>query len=100
MPPFRNIKRGSDKPATGKISPAYAQPSTWKVVSALAGSAWFTYNIYSAAKQIWSWVQYKIELRNHRIAQERPNRLRKRHSKVIPNTSELTIEVAEERGSI
>ena len=100
MPPIRNIKRGSDKSVVEKVSAISAQPSTWKVLSVLAGSAWFTYNLYSAAKQIWGWVQYKLELRNHKIAQERSRGLRKRQSVVIPNKSELTIEIAEEMGSI
>ena len=100
MPPIRNIKRGSDKSVTGEISPIYAQPSTWKVVSVLAGSVWLTYNIYSAAKQIWSWVQYKLELKNQKLAEQRPHRLLKRQPKVIPNRTELTVEIAEEMGSV
>src|SRR5205809_1330204 len=96
MPPIRSIKRGSSTPVTGNISPTYAQPSTWKVVSLLAGSAWFTYNMYSAAKQIWHWIQHKLELRNQKLAQERPHRLGKRQTKVISSNCDLTVEVTKE----
>ena len=100
MPPIRSIKRGSSTPVTGDISPTHAQPSTWKVVSVLAGSAWFTYNLCSAAKQIWHWVQHKLELRNQKLAQKRLHRLGKRQTKVICSNRDLTVVVTKEMGSL
>jgi hypothetical protein len=89
MPPILSIKRSSVI-SDGDSSPTYVQPSTWKVMSVIGGTMWFTYTIYSSAKQIWEWIQGKLEARNrNRARQMKPHRLRKRiiHSKVIPTKS-------------
>ena len=61
MPPLsQNPKESGALETTVSLLP---QPSTWKVVSTLTASVWFTYNLYISAKNVWQWIQGKLEKR-------------------------------------
>jgi hypothetical protein len=50
------------------------EPSTWTVLSILVGSVWLSWSVYSTARQIWQWIQQKIEAHDQKkLAQDEAN---------------------------
>jgi hypothetical protein len=65
----------------GNVEPQQGRPgpSTWQVISAVGGSLWFSYLIYSNASQIWKWVASKFPKKKE--AAEEDQKLKRRTTK-------------------
>ena len=57
------------------VTPKAPEPSTWKVITTIAGSLYFTYVVYSTSTRVWKWIQSKLEK-----PVEQPQKLQKRNT--------------------